>query len=122
MGARVNPFHELYMTETIRPNDFVDVFSPLLVSDAMELFQPGNVVLMGVQGSGKSMLLALLKPQVQIAYRRAERSFPVPDEFNRFIGAGLNLTRSGAIDLASARSMRMQRMNLSDFRPILRTS
>ena len=48
MPRRPNPFHELYMTETIGPRDFVQIFSPLLINDTLEMFQPGNVVLKGV--------------------------------------------------------------------------
>lgn len=92
-----NPFHELYLTETISSEAFVDVFSDVLIDHTLELFQSGNVVLRGVGGSGKSMLLNLLRPEVRIAYSKAGESFPVPDAYSRFVGAGINLTRSGAI-------------------------
>jgi hypothetical protein len=102
MDAPLNPFHENYITETTTPTDFVDVFSPLHLSetlDTLALFQPGNVVLTGVQGSGKSMLLALLRPDIRIAYlRKPNVRFPVPEQFTHFVGAGINLTRSGASD------------------------
>lgn len=99
MSARhlINPFHELYVTEIISADDYVDVFSEVLISHALELFQTGNVILRGVQGSGKSMLLSLLKPEIRIAYASAGRTFPIPEEFASFIGAGINLSRSGAI-------------------------
>lgn len=102
MRAPINPFHENYITETTSPADFVEVFSPLHLSetlDTLALFQPGNVVLIGIQGTGKSMLLSLLKPEMRIAYaQKTGAQFPVPAPFSQFVGAGINLTRSGILD------------------------
>ncbi|MGA2252706.1 hypothetical protein [Terracidiphilus sp.] len=98
MQRRINPFNELYVTESISSSQFVKIFSPALIRNAEPLFLPGNVILSGVQGSGKSMLLDLLKPRVRIAYSEANVQYPI-DEFNkRFIGAGINLIRNRAID------------------------
>src|SRR3989304_1459770 len=91
MDIRINPFHELYVTETIGPDRFVKLFSPFLVEQTLALFQPGNVILKGVQGSGKSMLLGLLKPEIRIAYAKANEDFPIKGEFSKFIGAGIAL-------------------------------
>lgn len=93
-----NPFDSLYVSESIDPDSFVTLFSPLLVHDTTPLFRPGNVALVGTQGSGKSMLLSLLKPESRMAFANAGKRFPVDDVGSRFIGAGINLTRSGAID------------------------
>ncbi len=95
----VNPFNALYVTEEIGPAEFVEYFSPLLVSDTRLLFERGNVILKGVQGTGKTMLLALLKPEIRIAYAKANRPFPTEElgpELSRFIGAGINLQDSYA--------------------------
>jgi hypothetical protein len=94
----INPFNELYVTETVPSQDFVRLFSPVLIKDALPLFQPGNVVVKGVQGSGKSMLLNLLKPEIRIAYAKAGMDLPLPRKLSRFIGAGINFIRSAAID------------------------
>jgi hypothetical protein len=99
MDQLINPFHELYVTETARPEEFVQLFSDLLLPHALLLFQPGNVVLKGTQGSGKSMLLNLLTPEIRCAYHRAGKTLPVPEKFTRFISAGINLTRSGVLDV-----------------------
>lgn len=98
MAERINPFHDLYLTEAIGSDRFVKLFSPKFVKHAIPLFQPGNVVLRGLQGSGKTMLLNLLKPDVRIAYHEAGQDFPVQQEIGRFIGAGINLRKSGVID------------------------
>jgi hypothetical protein len=98
MARKLNPFNELYVSETVKPDQFVRLFSPSLVSQAEEVFLPGNVVVQGVQGSGKTMLLNLLKPEVRIAYQEAGEKFPVPDCCRRFVGAGINLTTSRAVD------------------------
>ncbi|HMP75724.1 MAG TPA: hypothetical protein PKE12_05435 [Kiritimatiellia bacterium] len=95
MKTERNPFHELYVTETAGPKEFVQLFSPYMIEHTQLLFQPGNVVLKATQGCGKSMLLNLLKPEIRLAYRRANAEFPVPPELRRFISAGINLTRSG---------------------------
>jgi len=104
MDLRTNPFNELYVTETVGASAFVQIFSPFILKNASALFLPGNVVVKGTQGCGKSMLLSLLKPEVRIAYAEAQRPFPVQGKSARFIGAGINLTRSGAIDFGQ-RSM-----------------
>ena len=57
----INPFFELYVGDRLSSSEFVNIFSPFLVEHAEALFLPGNVVVKGVQGSGKSMLLKLVK-------------------------------------------------------------
>src|ERR1700674_5705269 len=98
---RSNPFFELYVGDRISSEEFVTVFSPFLISHAEALFIPGNVVVTGIQGSGKSMLLSLLKPGVRLQYENCGQDFPVPTRLRRFIGAGINLTHSNAIDFGS---------------------
>jgi len=98
MNTKINPFHELYVGESIGPDKFVDLFSEVIVKHALDLFQPGHVILKGLPGTGKSMLLNLLKPTVRIAYAKAKKEFPVPLELRKFIGAGINLNRSGISD------------------------
>lgn len=95
---RYHPFQELYVTETIGPDRFISLFSPFLVKHAPALFQPGNIFIKGVQGSGKSMLLRLLHPETRIAYEKAGKILPIKKESSRFISAGVNLTKCGAID------------------------
>jgi hypothetical protein len=95
MKSAVNPFRHLYVGESVGPEEFVKLFSPVLVDNSLALFQPGNVVLKGFTGAGKSMLLNLLLPETRLAYDKLEETFPIPQEFNRFIGAGINLQTSG---------------------------
>ena len=94
----INPFFELYVGDRLSSREFVDIFSPFLVKHAEALFLPGNVVVKGIQGSGKSMLLSLLKSDVRIEYANTDTEFPVPKEISNFIGAGINLAHSNAID------------------------
>jgi hypothetical protein len=98
MPLRINPFNEIYLADSVNPESFLKLFSPLLISDTLPLFEPGNVILQGVQGSGKSMLLALLKPEIRIIYERAGEPFPVTEQFAHFMSGGINLIRCGAID------------------------
>jgi hypothetical protein len=91
-----NPFHDLYLSEAIGAGRFVELFSPAFVKHSVSLFDAGNVILRGLQGSGKTMLLNLLKPEIRIAYARAKREFPVTNA--RFISAGINLRKSGVMD------------------------
>jgi hypothetical protein len=96
IAVDTNPFQELYVTDNPDPGVFVALFSHYPVRHATALFRPGNVIVKGTQGSGKSMLLNLLKPEIRLAYAQAGVEFPVKAPF---IGAGINLTRSGALDM-----------------------
>lgn len=98
MKSETNPFHELYVTEMVSPGEFVLLFSPFLVKYAQLLFKQGNLVILGSQGSGKSMLLSLLKPEIKNAYHECGKNFPVPQADQSFLGAGININRSGAIN------------------------
>lgn len=100
MSIASNPFTDLYTTESISASRFVEVFSPVLLRepDVLALYQPGNVILCGLQGSGKSALLNLLKPEILIAYLRSKSDWPLPENCSRFLSAGINLAKSGAMD------------------------
>jgi hypothetical protein len=120
MDRRINPFSELYVTETIPASQFVKIFSPYVIEMAEELFLPGNVVLKGVQGCGKSMLLTLLKPELRVAYLASTADFPLQGRHAQFISAGINLTRSRAIDvgqrtIANAEEARFLSLFFGDF-------
>jgi len=97
----LNPFHELYVTESFGDEQFVQLFSPLLVDPALALYKPGNVVLQGLAGTGKTMLLNLLKPKIRSAYHHAQVPFPVPAPYDRFLSAGINLIRSSVSDFGN---------------------
>ncbi len=100
MEKHTNPFHDLYLTEAIGPDLFVQLFSPIFMDQGTALYQPGNVVLKGLQGSGKTMLLNLLKPEVRMAYQRKKVDFPVPKIYRNYISAGINLRKSGIAEFA----------------------
>lgn len=95
----INPFQVLYVTDSPDPYAFVRLFSDYPVKFSQMIFQPGNAVLKGTQGSGKSMLLNLLRPEIRLAYHQAGVEFPVVPELRRFVSAGINLTLSGALDI-----------------------
>lgn len=95
-----NPFHDLYLSEAISEEALVEIFSPIIVDLAGAVFEPGNVIVRGLQGSGKTMLLNLLRPESRIAYKKAKIKFPVPKEQAKFIGAGVNLRKCGALEFA----------------------
>lgn len=93
-----NPFHDLYLSETISEDALVELFSPVIVEHSRVMFEPGNVIVLGPQGTGKTMLLNLLRPDSRLAYARAGIKFPVPTEASRFIGAGINLRKCGSLE------------------------
>ena len=95
-----NPFAELYVTESIGTDRFAKLFSPVLARETQThaLFQPGNIVLTGLQGSGKTALLNLLRPEVMISYRRLGAEWPLPKDLSIFVAAGINLNSSKARD------------------------
>ncbi len=47
------------------------------------------------------MLLGLLKPEVRLAYQKANQEFPIPRKNRQFISAGINLRTSGVIDFGA---------------------
>lgn len=91
-----NPFHDLWITEYLDPEGFVQLFSPLVADDCEQLFSSGNVVIKGRQGSGKTMLLSLLETKTRIAYARKGVPYPARGASRGFISAGVNLTRDNA--------------------------
>jgi len=94
----VNPFYELYLADTISSREFVTLFSPELIPHVQSLFLPGNIVVVGMQGSGKSMLLTLLRAETRLKYEQVHHEFPVPKERRRFISCAVNLAHGGATD------------------------
>lgn len=99
MTTRRNPFTTLYVTERLDQADFPALFSPVLVPFVTSLFEAGNVVVEGTQGTGKSMLLALLQTQVRLAYAESmEYTYPIEDKaVCQFISAGINLATNQAL-------------------------
>lgn len=95
----LNPFNSLYQTESIAADAFVDLFSPVLLKESIvqRLFEPGNVVLCGLQGSGKSALLNILEPDVLIEFLKSDREWPLPEHCSKFISASTTLRSSGAL-------------------------
>lgn len=103
-----NPFTEAYVTHTVSDEHFVRFFSPVLVASAGAILQPGNVVIIGTQGSGKSMLLRLLDPEIRIAYfnvdpedKSAATSYPVSKNLRHFVSTRVDLNKSGLLDIAN---------------------
>ena len=109
MAFAANPFHTLYLTENVGDNDIPLMFSPVLVPFVAPLYLPGNVVLRGMQGTGKTMLLSLLDTNVRLEFWANENSTsrretisrcdPLPVAQRRFVGAGINLSKSYASTL-----------------------
>jgi len=98
MDERLNSFHDLYLTEAIGSDSFVKLFSPVFMEHSMALYQPGNVILKGLQGSGKTMLLNLLRPEIRLAYYNNQTEFPVNKDLRKFISGGINLRKSGVAE------------------------
>jgi len=130
MSTVMNPFHTLYLTEGVEAVDIPALFSPVLVPHVQALFLPGNVELRGMQGTGKSMLLSLLDTSVRLQFwkQRLRRPLqpttddPLPVEHRRFIGAGINLSKSNAFKLRgiklsndSAENIRLACQCFADF-------
>ena len=95
MNWNLNPFQELYVSDSVTEEAFVELFSPVPLTSAINpIFQEGNVVLSGTQGCGKSMLLRLFIPETRIAYAEKGVPFPVETRAARFVSAGVNLVKS----------------------------
>lgn len=108
-----NPFTEGYVTHTVSDDHFVRYFSPVLVMPAKAIYQAGNVVVRGTQGSGKSMLLRLLDPEVRIAYFDTRKRhpndktvvFPLSTDLQNFVSARVDLNKSGLLDIVNTLSL-----------------
>lgn len=107
---RENPFTRLENAEQESASRFVNIFSDYVVNSCMELYRPGNVIVTGIEGSGKSMLLSLLKPEIRIEYFKKRKRFPINE---KFLGAGINFTRSGLMDIGSRI---VSRLEFGDYR------
>lgn len=95
-----NPFQELYLSDSVSEEAFVELFSPVPLTSAINpLFQEGNVVLSGTQGCGKSMILRLFFPETRIAYADKGVDFPVKLPAAHFVSAGVNLVKSALCDI-----------------------
>lgn len=96
--VKSNPFYELYLAERLPSSEFVSLFSPVLIPHVQLLFQPGNVVITGMIGSGKSMLLKLMQLETRLMYQDERVEFPVHKSLRKFITCGINLAHSSAVD------------------------
>lgn len=121
MSFAINPFNTLYLTEGVGEVDIPAIFSPLLVPHVTQLYQPGNVVLRGMQGTGKTMLLSLLDTNVRLAFwsrspktlkDEISTSDPLPLPLRTFVGAGINLSSSKAFKLNEIRVSKDREENI----------
>jgi|31_taG_2_1085359.scaffolds.fasta_scaffold01297_2 hypothetical protein len=110
-----NPFNDVYMAETIPAQEFVKIFSPELIKESAthQLFQPGSVILVGLQGTGKSALLNLLKPEILSAYLEGSEPWPLPKHCSKFISANIVLRSSGALDFGQRKIEREDDLNVT---------
>lgn len=94
-----NPFQDPRAADSLNGKEYVRCFSPYLVTHLPDLFAQGNVIIKGTIGCGKSMILRLFDPKVRIAYHEKGQEFPVPKHYRRFIATGVNLSKSGVLDI-----------------------
>lgn len=97
-SGTLNPFNNLYRTESISASTFAELFSPVLLKESVvqRIFEPGNVIVCGLQGSGKSALLNLLKPEVLTEFIRGGK-WPIPAHCSKFLSTSVTLRSSGAL-------------------------
>jgi hypothetical protein len=92
-----NPFHDPLVTELIEdPVLYREMFSQrILVGETLAVFQPANVVLVGPQGSGKSMILNLIRYSVVSEWISGHGKPPAPlKHLAPFFGISVNLVRA----------------------------
>lgn len=111
-----NPFLDPRAADSLSGEDYVRCFSPFLVEYLPEMFAQENLILKGTIGCGKSMILRLLDPKVRLAYYKSGENFPIPEHTSNYIAAGINLSKSGILDIlqrlpSSAPEEKRQQMN-----------
>jgi hypothetical protein len=91
-----NPFRELMVTELIdNPKLYRKMFSEqILIGETLTVFRPINTVLVGPQGSGKSMILNLLRYRVLAEYVSGGEIHEHLSFLNPFLGISINLQRA----------------------------
>lgn len=92
-----NPFHDPLVTELIEdPILYSKMLSQkILVGETLQVFQPKNVILVGPQGSGKSMILNLIRYEVLSKWIHWRRKPPSPlKHLAPFFGISINLVRA----------------------------
>lgn len=92
-----NPFHDPLVTELIEdPIRYQQMFSErILVGETLKVFQPANVVLIGPQGSGKSMILNLVRYSVISKWLSETGEPPEPlAQITPYLGISVNLVRA----------------------------
>src|ERR1035437_7185160 len=92
-----NPFSQALVTELIEdPKLYKRMFSEeILVSETLEVFRPNNVIVTGPLGSGKSMLLNLIRYKVLSEYVKELGRPPGSLHYlPPFLGISINLVRA----------------------------
>lgn len=93
-----NPFRDALVTELLEDVDlYRDMFSDsILVGQACNVFQPGNTVVLGPLGCGKSMILNLTRLRVLAHLSLSKDTWPkfLTEEVPPFFGISINLTRA----------------------------
>lgn len=91
-----NPFRDPLVTELIEdPKLYRQMFSErILVGETLSAFLPVNTVLVGPQGSGKSMILNLIRYKIMAEWISKTGLQPAPlKSIAPFLGISVNLTR-----------------------------
>ena len=91
-----NPFRELMVTELIEnPKLYWKMFSEkILIGETLTVFRPINAILTGPQGSGKSMILNLLRYGVLAEYFTGKELHQELSFLTPFLGISINLQRA----------------------------
>jgi len=92
-----NPFRDPLVTELIElPQLYKKMFSErILIGETLEVFGTSNVVLLGPQGAGKSMILNLLRCQVLAEWISQHGKPPATlRDVRPFLGISINLVRA----------------------------
>ena len=92
-----NPFGDLLVSELLEdPTRYKRVFSQeILVSETLDAFTPKNVILLGPQGCGKSMILNLMRASVLSEWISEDNAPPSPlNEVRPFLGITGNLVQA----------------------------
>lgn len=90
----------------------------LLFEHAAPIFEPGNIVISGLVGSSRSLLLKSMSSEDRVERWAAGAPLPIPKHCDRFISASINVVEARCLDFGNRSALKdldRQKLIFGDF-------